>query len=552
MLDFSGKSAKKRCTSHNVISLVITVVVVTIVILAGSTSAVNINFSLTGDGGDGTFDADSGENVIDFSFDVDIGDNEHVPLNNFTLEILGPYNLSCNFSVDGRNNCEYISISETLLGESTNETGFGYGYGSVDGISPYNYSNISFGFGYGFTGEGLEYQYDIEWNIGDAGITSDEEYDGEYEARIYAHAKGEDGKYVYVSDLLEFQTEAESSSPSSSSGGGGIGVPSSGSEGSAVVTKYWDKIGEGDEEELEIEGNASIKKVKFVALGEIRNVQMKIRATDNPRLIATNNPGKVYEYFEIEHSFDNSEISGGEIEFDVKSNWLSENGISKEEVVLYRHNPTTRLWESLETKFLGMGEELAKFKATSPGFSVFAVGVDEIPDINETIETVRNITADNNTSEATPVTEETTEVEDDVEETEENVADDVVKPDTEAPKKQSRSYAWLWTLIFVIIVAGLLGYALLNTRKDLKTYYDADLAVKEVDEILREIEREENIQVVQHMQELKEAFLERDYFRFHDIFKEFYNLYPDIADKETKKKYHDSVMRMLKILSKRK
>ena len=259
-----GKSAKKRCSPQNIISLLITAFLITVLLFAGTSSAVNMTLNLAGDGGDGVFREEDGEDAAVFNLNIDVAENEHVPLSNFTLLITGPYNMTCNFSVNGDNDCDHISISQTLNGTHGYDSGFGYGRGSSDGNAPYGYSNTSFGYGYGWTGAVNEYQYEITWDLSAAGIVTDEDYDGSYTAKILAHADGTSDDFVYVSQEIGFDTEAETSGGGGSGGGGGgYSVPTITEK--SIASGNWNRVNNGDETKLTVNKDSVVRSVSFVA-----------------------------------------------------------------------------------------------------------------------------------------------------------------------------------------------------------------------------------------------------------------------------------------------
>ena len=188
-----GKSAKKK----NLVSVLLTIIVIALYILPNFASAVSVRIST---------DKSSYENseVVKFDVSVDIEDGEKVPVQNLTLKVNNTLK-TCTFSPNGDllSGCENIKIiSKNVFaggfGYGYNNYGYGYGYGNV-----FETVNTSFGYGYGYGsgygyGYGLtfpsELSYTIEWDIGKEGLAN-----GIYEANLEALAKSDDAKFTYTS-----------------------------------------------------------------------------------------------------------------------------------------------------------------------------------------------------------------------------------------------------------------------------------------------------------------------------------------------------------------
>jgi len=80
----------------------------------------------------------------------------------------------------------------------------------------------------------------------------------------------------------------------------------------------------------------------------------------------------VYKFLEITTTILPEKLKSAEIEFDVQKIWLEKNNVKPEDIVLYRH---TASWAQLPTKVTFASGPVLKFKAQTPGFSIFAVGI---------------------------------------------------------------------------------------------------------------------------------------------------------------------------------
>jgi len=107
-----------------------------------------------------------------------------------------------------------------------------------------------------------------------------------------------------------------------------------------------------------------IEKISFTATKD-QELTIKAEKLDNkPEQIET--PEKeVFSYLEIEGG---TEIEGVEIQFSVEKDWMQENNI--EEITLLRY---TNSWQELPTQKIQELSDVIKYKATTPGFSYFAI-----------------------------------------------------------------------------------------------------------------------------------------------------------------------------------
>jgi PGF-pre-PGF domain-containing protein len=86
------------------------------------------------------------------------------------------------------------------------------------------------------------------------------------------------------------------------------------------------------------------------------------------------NLSKVHSYIDIEHTnVDNSNIEGTKIRFRVGKSWLSTNSVSKDDIILLRHNELNNSWDELPTRSIGSDANYTFYESVSPGLSLFAI-----------------------------------------------------------------------------------------------------------------------------------------------------------------------------------
>ncbi|MFH1849113.1 MAG: PGF-pre-PGF domain-containing protein [archaeon] len=83
--------------------------------------------------------------------------------------------------------------------------------------------------------------------------------------------------------------------------------------------------------------------------------------------------GTIYKYIEIDKgAFINLVVDSVVMEFKVPKTWMTDNGVSEGNVVLYRHE--SNVWTQLPTEKVSGDADYVYYRAASPGLSYFAVG----------------------------------------------------------------------------------------------------------------------------------------------------------------------------------
>jgi len=114
--------------------------------------------------------------------------------------------------------------------------------------------------------------------------------------------------------------------------------------------------------------------------------------------------GDIYEYIEINLYWANpNDIESAAVVFTIPADWLREHGMTPEDVRLMRC--VDGVWQTLETEVVGEESGLYRFRATTPGFSTFAIAA--APE-NVTTAAETNATTGEETNVTTNVTTEVT------------------------------------------------------------------------------------------------------------------------------------------------
>jgi len=206
------------------------------------------------------------------------------------------------------------------------------------------------------------------------------------------------------------------SSGGSGSSGGGSGeylgfIPSvqdtsSNASKSYTVSRIYDVLPSGTNN-IEID----MPQIPFYEIvlntnADSKNAQLEITNMDT--VPNSYNFSKVNGYVEISHTnIDNSNIVNVKIHFKVDTLWLSNNGLSKESIVLLRYNTFTNSWDELPTRPIGSSANYTYiyYESISPGLSLFAISTKTIQTPTPVISNVVNTNpVNNNVNENNPNT----------------------------------------------------------------------------------------------------------------------------------------------------
>jgi PGF-pre-PGF domain-containing protein len=201
------------------------------------------------------------------------------------------------------------------------------------------------------------------WSFGD-GATSTEEHP----AHVY-HAGGNHTVTLtvsnrYGSDTIVFPDLIAVDQSSTSSGGGSPSAASA-SAASGLVA--------GQPHTFSMtSGGTPVSGIVITPSTGIPSIMITVDASSLPSGAAPP-AGEILQYVQINvYRASEDEIGSGEIEFTVSKAWLESLGLTPADVVIYRYHDGE--WVSLPVEQTGEDASSFTFSATTPGFSVFAIG----------------------------------------------------------------------------------------------------------------------------------------------------------------------------------
>ena len=133
--------------------------------------------------------------------------------------------------------------------------------------------------------------------------------------------------------------------------------------------------GEGGRIQIPEEAKVSIVNFSLGVSQNIRNVKIDAKTTTAekiPAALVTPWGTLIYQYLDIKtDNITSGDIKSLMIDFKVEKSWINENKINKSFIKLYRY--TAKTWESLPTIKTDEDEANIYYRASSSGFSIFAI-----------------------------------------------------------------------------------------------------------------------------------------------------------------------------------
>ncbi|MFC1454531.1 PGF-pre-PGF domain-containing protein [Candidatus Undinarchaeota archaeon] len=119
----------------------------------------------------------------------------------------------------------------------------------------------------------------------------------------------------------------------------------------------------------------SVTQIKVKAAEDILNLKLTAenKGTKNPKEVDPK--GISYKYLSLTKNIENSKIENIDINFKVPKSWIGENNIDASTIILNRHSEDQ--WQKLLTEKQSEDSEYLYFRASTPGFSIFAITGEE-------------------------------------------------------------------------------------------------------------------------------------------------------------------------------
>jgi len=189
-------------------------------------------------------------------------------------------------------------------------------------------------------------------------------------------------------DALNEGSGSTSFITSTSSSGGGSGGSSGGSSGGVSgqsAKTVWTSINAGETANVPVSNGAiGFTNVQFDVGETVYGAWVSVAKVDSFPTTVKSFEKEIYRKIDVSKSTALKEefISKGQIDFKVEKSWLTDKGLSKENVALFRYN--NEVWNQLNTVLGTDDGQYIHFSAKTPGFSYFIIGERVTDNVAET------------------------------------------------------------------------------------------------------------------------------------------------------------------------
>jgi len=324
----------------------------------------------------------NGSTIVSADYDIDTGDFSQtgtkyvynntltaVPNQNYTLNVtcIDASNLTTEVSYDVE---VADTIAPTVSGISTSSTGTTIVTITLDVTTNekancrYATTNVAYGNmdDMDTTGNVLVHEHEIDYTSDSSGT-------------YYVRCMDVTGNTMSSSSSVSYDADITSGDDSGSGGSGGGGSGSSVS----VYTKTWSEIGEDAIKSASIEqntyNNVFFTEFSFKALKALSGIEIQVRTLGG----APSSTGEIeflaFKYIHLIENFDETDIADTKIEFRVLKTWLNSNGITKDNIALFRYDDGA--WVEQPTTLDLEDTNNVYYVSETSGFSYFAIGQKE-------------------------------------------------------------------------------------------------------------------------------------------------------------------------------
>jgi PGF-pre-PGF domain-containing protein len=160
--------------------------------------------------------------------------------------------------------------------------------------------------------------------------------------------------------------------PTTSTGGGGGGGGTTTSATSETVKLASMSAGKTGYFTYTKEDDLGIQQIALTPKEALTNVMIQVKKESAKPANVSEPAGRVYSYLTITAlNVKEENISSASIKFKVEKTWITNNSIDKATITMSRYKDG--VWNKLSTYMLSENETYVYYKASTPGFSVFAI-----------------------------------------------------------------------------------------------------------------------------------------------------------------------------------
>ncbi|MBI4116731.1 PGF-pre-PGF domain-containing protein [Candidatus Pacearchaeota archaeon] len=159
----------------------------------------------------------------------------------------------------------------------------------------------------------------------------------------------------------------------------GTGTGGSGSAATAGTTakvQSFTKITPGAASIVKnFDAETGLKEIQIDVKNEAQNVKVSVtKYSGKPAEVSVEKAGKVFQYMQIKVDNVADKLNKATISTKVKKTWVSDNGLTKDKVSLFKFDETAGKWNELTTTFASEDTTYYYYDAEVTSFSYFAIG----------------------------------------------------------------------------------------------------------------------------------------------------------------------------------
>ncbi len=176
----------------------------------------------------------------------------------------------------------------------------------------------------------------------------------------------------YAGNTQTSSTHYTVNTPASGGGGGGGTA-----EGSPTLEKTNLIISISPETGVTIksfDAEIGIKEIKIEVSNDVNNVRIIVKKYDEkPANVTIEKRGKVYRYLEFETQNLEDKLEKATVIIQVEKQWVSDNNLSSKNILIYKFNNNSELWNELNTIYESEDESYYYYNTVLDSFSFFAI-----------------------------------------------------------------------------------------------------------------------------------------------------------------------------------
>ena len=120
--------------------------------------------------------------------------------------------------------------------------------------------------------------------------------------------------------------------------------------------------------------DAGVKEIQIEVNSEAQNVKVTVSKYDGkPAAVSVEKTGKIYRYLEIKTENLADKLKKATVKVQVEKSWITDNGLTKEDVAVFKFNENSDEWNELSTIYSSEDDTSYYYEISLDSFSYFAI-----------------------------------------------------------------------------------------------------------------------------------------------------------------------------------